>query len=153
MDTVEVTPKTAGPKYPIAAHTRFSPIEFQRVQEAAKAAGLSVCAYIRARTLGEKIKPKMDRRAKALAVGQLAQVGGLIKHLFNEGVAGDLVPLTLVDEVSAAIRRVSSNTAPPTNALAELDAVGKKVVTAHKLGMLSEPLVARWREAIRRVGA
>ena len=75
-----------------------------------------------------------------------------MKHLFKEGESGELVPLSLLDDVAAAIRRVSSGVSIPTEALSELDSLGKKIVMAHKLGMLSEPLVARWREAIMRVG-
>lgn len=60
---------------------RCFPEEKQVIQGSAQAAGLSVGEYLRRCALGRRIIPKVDTRL----IMELQRLGGLQKHLFNEG--------------------------------------------------------------------
>lgn len=60
---------------------RCFPEEKLQIQESAKAAGLSVGEYLRRCALSRRIIPKTDTKL----IMELQRLGGLQKHLFNEG--------------------------------------------------------------------
>ena len=143
--------KKSGPKFPQVARTRFSTVEFEQVQAAAQKANMSVCAYIRLRTLGLPVKHKVKNHEIDNAINFLSQVSGLVKNLFNEGESRELVPLEITEDVVEAIRHIASTKKIPRKALADLDEIGKEVVAAHKNKELDALLVAKWRNAIKKV--
>ncbi|SHN73396.1 plasmid mobilization protein [Desulfovibrio litoralis] len=146
------TQKNAGAKYPVPAHTRFSPEEFEKVQASAQKANMSICSYLRHKALGLPIKSKVENYNLSQAINFLSQVSGLIKNLFVEGESRNLVPLSMVEDVADAIRRISSTKNIPTQALEHLDAIGKEVILAHKNQQLDASMVEKWRHAIKQVG-
>lgn len=60
---------------------RCFPEEKQQIQDSAQAAGLSVGEYLRRCALGRRITAKTDTKL----IMELQRLGGLQKHLFNEG--------------------------------------------------------------------
>ncbi len=60
---------------------RCLPEEKEEIQESAQAAGLSVGEYLRRCALGRRITAKVDTKL----IMELQRLGGLQKHLFNEG--------------------------------------------------------------------
>ena len=60
---------------------RCFPEEKLEILESAQAAGLSVGEYLRRCALGRRITPKTDTKLMM----ELQRLGGLQKHLFNEG--------------------------------------------------------------------
>ena len=102
MKLVEAEKKSI-PKFPCMVGTRFSYEEKEKVQALAEEAGMSLCAYLRARALGFKIQHRADTKALNSAISKLNQLGGLLKHLHSEG---QKIPWNLLKEIEAAIKRV-----------------------------------------------
>lgn len=80
--------KSETRKRTVVAYARMTPEEYAEVQEKAAASGNTVSAFIRATSLGRKLRDRQDRLAVAevvRAVGELRRSGALLKHLFYEG--------------------------------------------------------------------
>lgn len=82
--------------------TRFAPDEFEKIQDMAAAAGMSLCAYVRTRALGGHIKSRIDKTAIDGAINELRMTKGLMKTLHNEG---QKIPYPLVRKCEQAIER------------------------------------------------
>jgi hypothetical protein len=68
-------------KYPIAIHSRVSVEEFEKIQENAEVAGMSLCKYIRHRVCGHKVSSAVEIRT----IAELLRLGGLFKKAYSEG--------------------------------------------------------------------
>lgn len=72
----------------VVAYSRMTPEEYADVQDKAAASGNTVSAFIRAASLGRKLRNRQDRLNVAALVdmaAELNRLGGLQKHLFYEG--------------------------------------------------------------------
>lgn len=101
MDVGDVIKKNE-PRFPKMVGTRFTLSEYEKIRTIAAAAGMSVCAYVRLRTIGGRIKSRIDKKAIDDAINELRQTKGLMKHLHNEG---QRIPFGLVQRCDRAIDR------------------------------------------------
>lgn len=60
---------------------RVAPDEFDVLQERALDAGTTIPEYLRARGMGRRTRSRIDSHI----INELRRLGGLQKHLFNEG--------------------------------------------------------------------
>jgi len=83
---------------------RYTKTESLQIQHDAARCAISVAAYIRQKSL------KMRPRGKDLThgVNQLAKLGGLLKHLHNEGLGHSRETANLLTEIKKAIRVLAS---------------------------------------------
>jgi hypothetical protein len=83
---------------------RYTRIESTQIEHDAARCAISVAAYIRQRSL------KKRPRGKDLthAINQLAKLGGLLKHLHNEGLGHSRETANLLLEIKKAIHLLAS---------------------------------------------
>ena len=89
-----------NPHYPRSLSSCCSEDEYARVQHAAETAGLSVCAYVRARAVGAHVaakQPKTDRDT----IAELQKLGGSLKRFWSVADAAGNAALSA--EASAAL--------------------------------------------------
>jgi hypothetical protein len=73
--------KQSKAKYPKTLFSRCSEEDFQRVEHAAAVAGLSLCAYVRARATGAHITAKTDTQT----FNEIRRIGRMLKRMWSEG--------------------------------------------------------------------
>jgi hypothetical protein len=78
---------------------RVNDSERSRIQNNALAANLTVGEYVRRCALGRDIVHKADTAALA----QLRSLGGLLKHLHNEGLGHDAQTQNLLLQIDSAL--------------------------------------------------
>ncbi|ANY18494.1 plasmid mobilization protein MobA [Bordetella pseudohinzii] len=84
---------------------RASPEEHDALLEKARDCGVSLPAYLRACGLGRQTRSKME----AHVLNELRRLGGLQKHLFNEGNGiGSKEYSEVLIELKAAIRQAGA---------------------------------------------
>ena len=108
--------KSETRKRTVVAYARMTPEEYAEVQNKAAASGNTVSAFIRAASLGRKLRDRQDRLAVAevvKAMFELRRAGGLLKHLFYEGgkrnSAEFLAALVSHEEATAELTAVFKN--------------------------------------------
>jgi hypothetical protein len=93
----------------VVAYSRMTPEEYAEVQGKAAASGNTVSAFIRAASLGRKLRNRQDRLNVAALVdmaAELNRLGGLQKHLFflDEGGKSNRAEYS---DVLAAIKKAT----------------------------------------------
>ncbi|MFA1687731.1 plasmid mobilization protein MobA [Achromobacter dolens] len=91
----------------VVAYSRMTPEEYADVQDKAAASGNTVSAFIRAASLGRKLRNRQDRLNVAALVdmaAELNRLGGLQKHLFYEGGKSNRAEYS---DVLAAIKKAT----------------------------------------------
>ena len=96
----------------VVKSVRLSPAEWERIQELAQTADMSVSEYFRRCALGQKLLHSVDQRM----IRELCRLGGLQKHLFLETQGYcEAQTLDILKEVKAALERVGKGGLPDDN--------------------------------------
>ncbi|EMJ5312718.1 hypothetical protein RFH77_005164 [Klebsiella pneumoniae] len=114
--------KSETRKRTVVAYARMTPEEYATVVDKAAASGNTVSAFIRAASLGRKLRDRRDRLAVAEIVSvaaELRRLGGLQKHLFYEGGKVNSAEYSAVlaalkaagDELTLALKRLGPDEA------------------------------------------
>lgn len=85
---------------------RVTKNERAKIKESALLAGLSEGEYVRRAALGKRVVAMADTEA----LSQLRSLGGLLKHLHNQGIGHDEQTAAVLAQISTAISHVNGGT-------------------------------------------